>query len=250
MSAFHPKAVISFYRPGTNRISPTSTNSSSLHVALPVSEQITPPRLDPKGAISHLRPMLHGVHLENLARAFEAQYEPNEHGYLFRFNMSHAPVQVSVEERDAFVATFRRRMGRFAWAIIIGSMLAFGYWAFFRDEHMPQQIEWLVVGFAVAATGSFYVWAKGAPARALQRRPAVGPPRDPSEMRQVHLSRVSYPMLAAGMVGAAIMAVVALTADRPFEGINLGLLILGLVLGLILAVQLARKWRFAGENRR
>jgi hypothetical protein len=47
-------------------------------------------------------------HFDRVHQLFAEQFEPDGADFLYRKNMKSAPIRVSVAERDAFVAAFRR----------------------------------------------------------------------------------------------------------------------------------------------
>lgn len=187
--------------------------------------------------------MLHDVHLDNLRRAFAAQFEPNEGGYLYRHAGKGAPVQVTTAERDAFVATFDRRMRWAARAILLGTIaLLGGVMIATAGGEMPDRWFYTLVAALSLGMLAFYYWLRAAPARALARRPVLGNARSSSEIQQRLLTALSWQILAIGAGAAIVLIVVAISDEDRAAELRIPAIAFGVAMLALFAVQGARKW--------
>lgn len=191
--------------------------------------------------------MFHDAHLENLRRAFAAQFEPNAAGYLYRHGQRGSPIQVTAAERDAFVATFERRIRWAGRAILIGTIALLGGVAIATGgSEMPDTGFYALVAGLSLGLLAFYYWIRAAPARALARRPVLGNPRPSGEIQQRLLAALSWQMLAIGAGGAIlliVLIVLTIIDGDQAAGWHWPGIVFGAAMLVLFAAQGARKWR-------
>jgi hypothetical protein len=183
---------------------------------------------------------------------FDAQFEPDGADYLYRKSMKGAPIRVSAAERDAFVAAVRRIFPRMVWGFVAATVVGIVVLALLsidRDGEASSLYIYGLVAALVCAFGGLCWWVWNAPARALDRRVAVGPERTRAEARRLALARMTWGQLAAG-AGATAFGWWHLVADRDITtGWNRLWLIGGVVLAGLLAWRAVQKWQMEIEGK-
>jgi hypothetical protein len=186
--------------------------------------------------------------VQNMRVSFEEQFEVvGEDKYLYRRNQKGEPIPVTSEERERFVRQYLRRI----WWIMGGMMIVLS--VFFglviwqtvaADSELSDML--LYAGIIVIATiaVALMYWVRGAPARELQGRGAVGRERTSEEMRAIYFGKMTYgQLLAAGGFGMFLIVYRA-TSEDILSGWHRIWLFLGAGLVLLAVVQALRKWQF------
>jgi hypothetical protein len=187
--------------------------------------------------------MLHDAHLQNLRRAFAAQFESNAAGYLYRRGGKGAPIQVSSVERDMFVDTFDRRMRRAGRTILIGIIALLGGLAIAKsgssisDTYFYALVALLGIGMLV-----YYYWSRAAPARALVRRSVLGNSRSVTEARSRLLAALRWQILATGALAGVVLTVLSIDEKQSVH-LRIAGMAFGMAILALCAVQAIRKWR-------
>jgi hypothetical protein len=140
---------------------------------------------------------------KRMRQLFDDQFERSGTGYLYRKNMRSAAVQVSVEERDRFVAAFARTQRRATLALVVATVIAILLLALLvpgDNGRISDLATYGVVSGLIGLFALFWHWTWNAPVRALRGRTPVGLRRTRSETRRVILSRMTWGQLAIGYV--------------------------------------------------
>ncbi|MCJ2181532.1 hypothetical protein MTR62_02235 [Novosphingobium sp. 1949] len=176
---------------------------------------------------------------------FADQFEPVEHGYLYRRSLKGAPIPVSADERDAFVAVYQQRQKRlpilaagFGLALIGAAMLLFGA----SGKGMDDSAIWAicVVILIVIFAATHWNWTR--PVRRLAGRAAVGEACSKAIVRRRNLARITYPQVFGAPVLVGLMLWKISGSTDLLHGWGRLWLVLG---GLAVAgalVQGLRKW--------
>jgi len=185
-------------------------------------------------------------HFDQVRALFSDQFEPDGDNFIYRKSMKGPPVSVSRSERNELITTFNRHLRRGSWGILIGLFILCGLALLLLDVTQLGFSETpIYIGFGAILTifMVFYWWAWTAPARHLERRPALGQSRSRSEMRQLMLQRTSYRQLA---LAAALGVVLPFKLSQDFDVLS-GWNRLSIVFCALLlvgsGVQAFRKWR-------
>ena len=175
---------------------------------------------------------------------FEAQFEPETDGFVYRKHSRGVPYHVTAEERSAFVQTFVRRIRFCLWGMM-GAMVALILLvALLVGDPDAPGADLALYGGLFGCIGLFvagYYWAWNEPTRALQRRPAIGNALTATEARSLAFSQISYGNLALGpLIGIFL---ICLHLEAIGAG-GWGTLWLAMGTGLIVLsiVQAIRKW--------
>jgi len=184
---------------------------------------------------------------DRVRQLFADQFEEDGDGYLFRKNLKGPAVQVSADERDAFVATFNRSFTRLTWGLIAtltaftGMLLA---WVLRTNvEHVAAPI-YIGIGLmlTVFMLVSMKVW--GAPERALAGRPAAAPELTKDEVKRLAMQRLTWGRLGSATATFTVALVIVSLRFNLMAGWNrLWLALAGVALAA-LAYRAFRKWRF------
>ena len=152
-------------------------------------------------------------------RDFAAQFTADGSGFIYRKNQTGAPIRVSQSERDAFVATFDRRMRYVAWCILPSALavtaLTLTLTLEFRRSPIVAYspfVAYLAIMFAIRN------WTQNAPARELERRTPVGSALTKVEARKLTYSKVSFSGLAATAVMAVLITLKVSFRTDVFHG--------------------------------
>ena len=185
-------------------------------------------------------------HFDRVHEFFADQFEPEGADFVYRKNMKGAPIRVSAPERDAFVAAFKRAYRIAFWAVTAGTIFVILLLALWTPD--PESVEGQVgmygtVGMAVALLLATHYWLWAAPARALERRPALGQPRSRDEVRRLALARLSYGQLAVPVLFALVMLWSESMKAGVFHGWGLFWLVFAVAITVAAAFQAFRKWR-------
>ena len=105
-------------------------------------------------------------------------------------------------------------------------------------------VRYLCIGAIVAASLLIHYWTWNVPARALQRRPAMGQARAREEMRRIALSKLTYGQLGFG--GGAMMLLLFKVSEKTdlLHGWGRLWLLFSAATAVVILVQAIRKWRF------
>ena len=180
------------------------------------------------------------------ARAlFAEQFEQSGAGFLYRKSRKGAPIAVTAEERDRYIAAYAV-FTRYGFWVMIAAVLILSFAAASLGQAgraLPDSAftagTLLICLLFLAA----HYWAWNAPMRELRGRGFAGPAPSPEEAARQTFARITWPQLGLGLVAAAYLIL------RYGVGDNWDLSRNGLVLGvavLIMAVilfQAFRKWR-------
>lgn len=178
---------------------------------------------------------------------FEARFEPDGDGFLFRGSPTGYPVRLTLEERDRFIVEFTRGVR----LLIVGSAVAIFVMVAAMLTMAPDTLDGLKQNIAlwlIALSGLvpfFFLWARlwNAPRRALAGRSPAGPARTAAEARRHALDRISWAQLS----GAAGLAVVHVAMQWTKHDLTQGWyrlwLVFGVAMVVLASVQAFRKWR-------
>lgn len=191
--------------------------------------------------------MFSNPHLDRLRQTFAEQFEPDGGSFLYRKSMKGAPIRVSVDERDRFIASFNRWLRYSAWSILPATLILIGLlvWLIPDVESTAGHVAtYAGIALILVPFLAGYYWAWNAPARELERRPQEGSARSRDEVRQLIFSKMTY-----GQLGFAVLAGLALvwkaSADTDvFHGWGVLWLIFAGLLIVIAGIQALRKWRY------
>lgn len=161
--------------------------------------------------------------------------------------MKGAPIRVSEAERDTFIAAFERRLRYAAWSLIPATFLLIGLVVLLIPEAdspsatiaMYMGLTAILVPFVVA-----YLWAWGAPARELGRRPLAGRARTREEVRQLMFARMTYGQLGFAVLAGLLLVWNASAKTDVFHGWGVLWLGFGGALVAAAALQALRKWMY------
>jgi len=191
--------------------------------------------------------MFAGTGFDSLRAQFAEQFEPDGAGFLYRKFSRSAPVRVTAEERQRFIAAYER-FTKFAWwGLIAGSILLIAALASVTAE-TPNDIskygDYAAPAILVAIFLIINHLAYSAPARALRERMPVGEPRSRTEMQQRGLQKLTYGH-AIIIGGVAIYCLfkaenqgVLFSKENAFW---IAMAAFSLVVSVFIAI---RKWRF------
>jgi formate/nitrite transporter FocA (FNT family) len=183
---------------------------------------------------------------------FADQFEADGNGFLYRKYSKGAPIQVSTEERDRYIARFNRFLKYWFWGIMAGTVIlcaAAALYTFKFNIEPSDSSSWITISLVFAISMIPYYWAWNIPARELRGRGAVGVARSRAEVRRRYLERPSYSQIAALL--AVVLA--SLLNGHFRENLLLGWNRLWLILGaftFVMALVLAfRKYRFESQRK-
>lgn len=182
-------------------------------------------------------------------RVFSDQFESEGAGIVYRLNQTGAPIRVSQEERDRFVAAFDRAYQYLLWGFgLCVSMVMLGLVVAAAASGRPLSTAHVYAATAVwiglLLASTWWIW--NAPARALRGRMTAGKAYSKSDVRRRVLTRTPYRnfIVAAGAVGVLYFN---LTGGRDLlAGWNLLWSILAVTALAAVGIQVYRKW--SGER--
>jgi hypothetical protein len=164
--------------------------------------------------------MLVDVHLARVKQAFAAQFTPDRDGHIYRQGQRGPGIRVTTAERDRFVETFDRAIIRFAWTLVLATVLLLGSLSLFSIE-LPWPLSGheegvATIGLIVAFMLAWW-WIRNAPMRALDRRATIDQGIPGSAYRRAMLVAMpwSIPVIAA-LFQVALIVRVALFEPDPF----------------------------------
>src|SRR6185437_16090333 len=111
-----PSAAAPSCRPRRRRSTATSSGRPSAVRRRLIDDSPKTPSIRRKCSRSASMPA--SPQYDRVRQLFADQFEEDGDGYLFRMNLKGPAVQVSADERDAFVATFNRSFTRLTWGLI------------------------------------------------------------------------------------------------------------------------------------
>lgn len=191
---------------------------------------------------------------QNLDRVYELfadQFEQEGDGFVYRKSLKGAAKRISTAERDDFIANFRRNYRRMFWSwvlVMLCGIFAYVGWTVYDDRETSELTLYLGIAVFVGMFlfSHYYVW--GAPARALERRAAIGRERTRAEVRRLMLEKMSWGQLGGAAGLTAILLLNRSEKDSLLVGWNrLWLAFAGLMI-LVIGIQAFRKWRFDREK--
>ncbi|MBL8652122.1 MAG: hypothetical protein JNL35_17170 [Sphingopyxis sp.] len=196
--------------------------------------------------------MFKGRGLDPIREMFSAQFEADSDGYLYRKNRKNAPVRVSARERDDFVAAFDRNYTRaYRVTMIVTMLVILGMVtiAVVVEGDLPEPVTYAAVGTFLVVFLMIHRRMWNAPARALERRPAVGQERSRSEMRVILMAETSdiqsFIMLAMFLLLLFTLA----TQSTPLNGLDVFLMAVYVVVSIMTGLVIFRKWRLGRQSR-
>lgn len=174
---------------------------------------------------------------------FADQFTADGSAFIYRKSQTGEAIRVSQAERDAFVATFNRRMRYFGWCILPSALAV--TMACFSAIFFWRSLIAAYVGFAayLVAAWAIHKWLWNAPARELQHRTPVKPPLTREEANELTYSKMSY----GGIVGGGLIAVLIVMKQSlkmdVFHGWGRLQWLVGGVIVAITAFAAFQKWR-------
>jgi hypothetical protein len=185
-----------------------------------------------------------GGSVQNLRENFEAQFEADGEGrYLYRRNQKGEPIPVSAEERERFIRQYALRIRFIMAGMMVALFASLGlvvWWTVATQSNLSEiTLTAVILGIATVAIALMY-WVRGAPARELDGRTAVGRERSTEEMR----AKISYGQLAAGAAFGLFIVLNRALREGVHSGSFKFWLGLGVLLVVVSAIQAFRKWRF------
>lgn len=174
---------------------------------------------------------------------FADQFTADGSDFIYRKNQTGAAIRVSQAERDAFVATFDRRMRYFGWSILPSAlavtMVCFSAIFFWRS------LITAYAGFAayLVTAWAIHKWLWNAPARELQHRAPVKPPLTREEANELTYSKMTFGgIMGGGLIAVLIVVKLSLKMDVLHGWGRLQLLV-GAVIVAVTAFAAFQKWR-------
>ncbi len=184
-------------------------------------------------------------------RLFEDQFEPAEGGgadkggFVYRRSMKGAPIAVTAAEKEAFIASYRRRM-RLLPLVGAGGMMAVIFGIVFLlpgvDMEHNKVLTWSLVLPFIVAVFVFQRWFWDAPMRALAARAPVGPPLAPAEITKRRMAQIGYGQLAILPIFVGYMLWKLSARLHPGPGWEHLWILPALALAALSLVQALRKW--------
>lgn len=158
------------------------------------------------------------VHLARLKQAFAAQFTPERDGYLYRRGQRGPGIRVTCAERDRFVATFDRAIVRWAWGMVLATIVTLGGLALLPVALPPPfngYEESIAIALLLVCFMSMWWWIRAAPARALERRVQIDQGVSGADFRRASLVAMpwSLPVVAALFQIALVVRVACFEPD-------------------------------------
>lgn len=164
--------------------------------------------------------MFADIHLARVKQAFAAQFTPARDGYIYRRGRRGPAIPVTRIERDRFVAVFDRDVVRWAWSVVLATIVIVGGLAIFPAS-LPTPLHGHEGGAATTLLFVFFMlawwWIRNAPARALGRRAQIDQGVSGADFRRASLVAMSWSIpLVAALFQIALIMRVALFEPDPF----------------------------------
>jgi hypothetical protein len=183
---------------------------------------------------------------------FNEQFEPHEGGFLYRRARSGPPIPVSAEERDRFVATYKRRTKCAKWLSLAAVIALIGFCVWYGKSTGTDLGNTAVVGSVVLVFGLIMIgqfWAYNYPVRELRDRAPIGGPPSTQESTRQHFATWTYPRIASiGLGGALLIASRVKWRQDLYSGRNLYFLVIAALLVTMSIIFAIRKWRFEATD--
>ena len=174
---------------------------------------------------------------------FADQFTADGSAFIYRKSQTGAAIRVTPAERDAFVATFNRRMRYVRWSIMPLTLAV--TMVLLLPILLWRSLITTYVGFATYFMTLFAIrnWLQNAPARELAHRTPVQPPLTREEANELTYSKVTF----GGIVGGGVLAMLiilklSLKMDVLHGWGRLQLLV-GAVIVATTGVAAFQKWR-------
>jgi len=185
-------------------------------------------------------------------QSFQDQFQPDGQDYLYRKYQKGAPIRVSAEERDRFIAAFRRSWTFLVWmgaAIYVPSLIVLLIYVPAAAAH-ENMIIWssMAIFLGLVVAGMYWYW--NVPMRALRSRGTSGQALSPVEARRLAFSKISFGQLATVPVLAAVLLWRVGRRNDIWSGWGRLWLVPAVALIVLAAVQAFRKWRFESSDKR
>jgi len=191
--------------------------------------------------------MFYDSHFGRVRQLFADQFSSDARGFVYRKGQKGAPVRVSEMERNAFVATFNKRIRYAAWSIVpatVGLILLLVWLVPDVESPAAQMAMWIGIAAILVPFTLIYYWAWNAPSRELERRTPEGAALTRDEARALAFSKITYGQLAlAALMGMGLVWKMSAKTD-VFHGWGLVWPVLGAALVVLAGLQAIRKWRF------
>jgi hypothetical protein len=190
-------------------------------------------------------------HWAQSRQLFEDQFESSGENYLYRHSMKGAPIHVTAEERQRFIDDYARRLRYSSRITIIGLLIVVSaavWWVMATSAEFPDTAVYIGLGAVAAFCVGYTLWAGGAPARELQRRPVLGGERSRAEMRKLALSRIGYGQLAATAFAGLLLPFGVFGRHDVLAGWGRLWLVMGVLMVALAGVQAFRKWNFERDQ--
>jgi hypothetical protein len=180
--------------------------------------------------------------------AFSSQFSVEGDHIVYRRGVKGAPVRVSAEERDRFIASFKRSYRYVVWSCAVGLVavvLGITTYALMQGWQLSElQITAITATpLAPMLIGLFWIW--NAPARALDGRAQLGRPLSRDEFQRRAFARMPWInfLIMPPMMGLLYLKVTGGTALLSgWNALWSGLLVL---FSVFLVIQAWRKWRWS-----
>lgn len=154
---------------------------------------------------------------ERLVKLFADRFEPDGADFLYRKNLRAAPIRVTADERDAFLADFRKAVSWAYWVLMGGtvvSIIGLVFLATIIPGLSATLFIFLFLAFFFAIYMGIYQQASDAPSVALRTRAAAGPGKSREEARAIMLAKLSWRRLGvAALAFAAALLRLSLRVD-------------------------------------
>jgi hypothetical protein len=196
--------------------------------------------------------MLGDSYIESMREKFAAQFEPHGSGFVYRKSRFGAPIPVSAEERERFIANYIRQMRYAFWGAVALLILSSFAAVIFEDAtgtEISDAATLIHVVIIVGMLGCLIFWAQHGPVRALRGRSAIGEKKSKAEIHHTLMAEQTYAQIAlVGLFPIIMFAGVDYEANlaRGWNGFRLTVAITAT---LLFGFVLWRKWRFDRKNK-
>ena len=185
--------------------------------------------------------------LERVRQLFADQFEADGADFLYRKSMKGAPIRITSQERDNFVAAFNRRVRYAIWSVIPTMPLLIIVLALqFPEADSPAAQAPMYIGLALilAPILLIFLWAWYAPARELSGRPAVGEARTREDVRQRMFAKLTYGQLAIAAASAPLLIWKISAKNDVWHGWGILWLVFAALIVAMAGAQAVRKWLY------